>query len=150
MKKSIGKQTVKKQSSVKQLILESERNVNANFLRSTFFAGTQSEKINDVIRNCSYLSNLVWKFRKVNGWKNVGGNHVVPKNYYSTILNRNLKLRVSQRNLRIIDFLSSEKVIDAIRQRGRMRRKPEPVSKREVNKLRKEMSAILRQIFTRT
>ena len=119
----------------------------AFFLREAYSKGSRAEKISRAAKNYNSIRQLVWKFREANGWKYRNEKHIVPKNYYNGTLGRLVKIRVSQRDQRIIDFLSSEKAIEAVRQRGRMRQKPTGISGREITRLKKEMQAILKSIF---
>jgi len=94
------------------------------------------------------LGRLVWRFREAHGWRFGKGKVLIPRNYFGSIKKRYGSLRLGRGDYEIIRLVSSEAGIDAIRQRGRMRRKPVPLTKAELGKLQVEMRAVLRRIFS--
>ncbi|MBN2067298.1 MAG: hypothetical protein JW744_02425 [Candidatus Diapherotrites archaeon] len=118
--------------------------------REKFSTGERERKIFELTRRQEDLRRLIWGFRKANGWKDNRTRYSVPEGYWGRTLNSYLKIGVTGRDLKIINFLSSPEAIHAIRQRGRMRQAASVLGKRELKRLQKEMNAALRWVFAKS
>lgn len=148
--KNVARKTSKKKTKPRPLELGGVRSPAkiklVKFLISEF-SGPRPNKIRAASYNYNKLREMIWEFRKANGWKYIEGEYVVPKDYFTTTLEWPQTFKVDKEEFSVIQFLSSTRGINAIRQRGRMRRAPVPLSAEELKKLQTEMRSVLRWVF---
>lgn len=105
-------------------------------------------RLSRVSLNHEVFRQAVWGFRQEHGWKSDGdGGPKPPDDYFTKTIEEYGRLDVEPGLSEAVSFMSTPAAIHAIRDRGRMRQPPYPISPDGTDKLCREMNAVLKWIL---